>query len=303
MNDETKPDPEVIPPAATDEQAFYALMSAVDKDGISEIAYRLLRSPVLFDPARARVNAHAIATALRKAANSLVDATRPPGQPRVRELYSIHGEASGIWFCEKCRYTCRNEEDATSCCAPRVCDKCETPMKVDSYFCDLCWRKEQAEKAAALWAKAEAIPADAYVGEMIYVEDDEGSAYGGSHEGYFHSVEELWEHVEDEIEEGDPIPILYVYATSPTKMSFCDAWDEIDSALERGDFFDGARDQIPSEAGVEFQAFLDQWVAKYSPTAYFPDYKKKITGWDGYVPDAEESESSDDDEQDQEADA
>lgn len=296
MTDETKPESEVILPAETNEQAFEALMSAVDTGGISEIAYRLLRSPVLFDPSQARANAKAIATTLRKVANQLCDATRPPGQPRVRELYSIHGEAAGIWFCEKCRYTCRNEEDATSCCAPRVCDKCKETLKAGSYFCDPCWSKEQAEKEAARWAKAEPVAAAEYTGEMVYVETEDGHPYGGSHEGYFHSLEDLAECVEDGVydDEDGAIPTLHVYETTPTRLTF-DASSLLDSELE--EFHDGARDDVASAAEEELQAFLTDWADKNSPTTYYPDYSRKIVGWETYVsPEREDEEESEDDE-------
>ena len=208
-----------------------------------------------------------------------------------------------MWFCEKCKYTARSEAEALRCCSVRHCEKCGTQYRERSYTCQPCWTKEQIEKAAAAWAKAEPIDAAAYTGEMIYVETEDGHPYGGSHDGYFCGVEELAECVADGVYEDDAsaTPTLYVYATSPAKMSFGDAWDEIDSALERGDFYDGARDSIPSEAGTELQDFLDQWVAKYSPTAYFPDYSKKIIGWEAYVPPAEESESSDDDQEEADA--
>lgn len=282
---DTKPD-EVIPPAATDAEAFDALMAvAHEHGGFSEIIYRMgIKAPALFDPAQARVNAHAIATALRKAANQLCDATRLPGQPRVRELYSIHGEASGIWFCEKCRYTCRNEEEATCCCAPRVCDKCKETLKAGSYFCDPCWSKEQAEKAAERWAKAEPIEADAYTGAMFYVETEEGLWYGGSHEGYFSSFEELGYAIDDHIFEGSSRPTLHVYATTPQKISF-DAADMLENALS--DFHDGASDDIASSAQDDLQKFLDAWCEENSPTTYFQDTTKKIIGWEDYVPPAE----------------
>lgn len=82
-----------------------------------------------------------------------------------------------------------------------------------------------------------------------------------------------------------------VYATRPTKMSWS-AEDEIDHVLERLDFHDVARDEISAEAEKELQTYLDGWVDKYSPTVYFPDYSKKIVGWEAWLSPAEK-ESSD----------
>lgn len=285
MTDETKP--EVIQPAETDDQAFEALMSAVDTGGISEIAYRLLRSPVLFDPSQARANAKAIATALRKAANQLCDATRPPGQPRVRELYSIHGEAAGVWWCEHCKLACRTEEEATECCTPRVCKKCSTPFKDRSYTCSPCWAEDAIAKAAVRWANAEPIEADAYTGVMVYAETIDGSDYG---HGYYADLEALGEYVDDQVYEGTEKPTLYVYATTPQRLSF-DVQDLLENQLE--EFHEDAESEISSEAKDELQVFLDQWADKYSPTTYYQDTTKKIIGWESYIPANEESEQDD----------
>ena len=301
MTDETKP-AEPIPPAETDKDAFAALMAvAHEHGGFSEIIYRMgLKIPSLFDPAQARVNAKAIATALRKAANQLCDATRPPGQPRVRELYSIHGEASGVWFCEKCKYTARSEAEALRCCSVRYCETCGSQYRERSYTCQPCWTKEQIEKAAAAWAKAEPIDAAAYTGEMIYVETEDGHPYGGSHDGYFCGVEELAECVADGVYEdaASDFPTLYVYATSATRLSL-----DADNLLENGleEFHEDARNEISTSAEEELQAYLTAWADKNSPTTYYPDYSKKITGWEDYVPPAEESESSDDDQEEADA--
>ena len=298
-----EPKNDVIPPAETDEQAFEEWVRLTDEFGLSFAWHALnLRAEDAWDPTKARENARAVVNLLRKAANALADATRPAGQPRVRELYSIHGEAAGVWFCEKCRYTCRTEQEATECCGPRVCEKCQTPKKAGSYFCDPCWREEQTEKAARCWAKAEPIEADAYTGEMVYVEEDDGSPYGGSHEGYFAGLEELGEFIADEMGEDGTLPTIYVYATTGTKMTF-DADDEVGSRLESMDFFDEARSHIPNAAVEELQTFLDQWTDKYSPTGYWQDASKKIVGWEAYVPPAEESESKSDDDDQEEADA
>lgn len=280
--------PDVIPPAETDERAFDAIMRIVAYSGVSEVVHRLLKSPALFDPAQARANAKAIATALRKVANELCDATRPAGQPRVRELYSIHGEASGVWFCEKCRYTARSEAEALSCCSARFCEKCGTQYRDRSYTCEPCWSAKQVEKAAAVWSEADPIDVSDYTGAMIYVETEDGHPYS-SGDGYFGSVEELVDEIDSDFD-GDP-PTFYVYATRPTKMSWS-AEDEIDHVLERLDFHDGARDEISAEAEKELQTYLDGWVDKYSPTVYFPDYSKKIVGWEAWLSPAEK-ESSD----------
>jgi hypothetical protein len=278
-----------IKPAATDEEAFEALMHVVNVDDLTGVAHRIdLRVPDLFDYSRARANARALATELRKVANRLIDSTRVPDQTRIRQLYSIHGEDAGIWWCERCRLIRYSEEDALTCCGPRRCKKCDTQYKDRAYHCDRCWREEETRKAAARWAKATPVPFEQYEGDVFYVEEVDGSTFG-HHEGWFYGFEELCDYLDDWRfdNQGEDLPTIHIFGAAAFK-TVLDAERFVENATE--EMHEDALAEIPTSAIEEMQTWLDGWAERHSPTSYNPDYSVKIVDWEAhYTPTEEEN--------------
>lgn len=272
-----------IKPATTSEEAFEALMHVMNEDDLTGTAHRIgLRVPDLFNPDKARENARVLATELRKVANRLIDSTRLPDQPRIRQLYSIHGEDANLWWCERCRIIRYSEKDAQTCCGPRFCDRCETQYEERSYCCMPCWHRDETEKAAARWVKAKAVSLEEYESDVFYVEDESGSAFGASREGWFYGIDELSHYLNDwRFDHPDnELPTLYVFGATPSK-AVLDAESIVENATE--EMHEDARSQISDSALEEMQEWLDAWVEKHSPTTYWPDYGVKITGWEAHV--------------------
>ncbi len=69
-----------------------------------------------------------------------------------------------LWGCGTCRVTTRSHEEAVSCCAPWVCEKCGDEVKS---YCKACSKKEQHARAQAQYDKAKKVLWTEYTGEWL----------------------------------------------------------------------------------------------------------------------------------------
>lgn len=132
------------------------------------------------------------------------------------ELYNENGEPTGVWCCGKCRKLVLNplwgfndkdaskstKEGADKCCTTPVCETCGNEIeKMFAHMgseCESCRserrRMEQAERHQKLIDKATDVSGE-YDGPVCF------EGYGGDWgDGYFSSVETVYEYVSGEIE-------------------------------------------------------------------------------------------------------
>jgi hypothetical protein len=134
-----------------------------------------------------------------------------------QQLFHSDGKPSRVWYCGKCRMTAHDEAMATRCCNP-VCDVCGNPCSVYSSLCEGCQSKKRAEHEASLRAKATVL--DSWDG-WIYAE-----GYGYT-DGYFNSIEDLLEYMED-VDDDLEWP-QYAYVCEPEQIATIDAGSIYDS--------------------------------------------------------------------------
>ncbi len=117
-----------------------------------------------------------------------------------------------------------------------------------------------AERDAAAFAKARKVPESEWTSAVVW-EDGSGDMSG---DGYFSSTEA----VRDSCAANDvPVP-AYVWGTGEEGMGL-NAGEIIERALE--DTYDGAGDQISTEATNELQALLDAWCERHPVKWYRED--------------------------------
>lgn len=73
----------------------------------------------------------------------------------AQELYLKNGNATGVYFCEKCRNVARSKELAEVCCKQYLCSVCGKPVDRQYWSkCDACIREEERAKEAERFEKA-----------------------------------------------------------------------------------------------------------------------------------------------------
>lgn len=107
------------------------------------------------------------------------------------ELFLADGRNAGIYFCAECRNVARTEPEANQCCAPYKCTVCGTDVDRKTYrtVCPPCEKAKREAAEKARFAAAEKVTSwDGYI---------MAEGYGYS-DGYFPSVDDLRDYVEDE---------------------------------------------------------------------------------------------------------
>lgn len=106
------------------------------------------------------------------------------------ELYHKDGKSASVFYCSKCRNVARTEAEAEQCCKPRNCDMCNKEI-VEAYYtrCPACRKFMDDQREAERFAKAEKVTE--WDGPVLC----EGFGYD---DGYFESVEDLYDVIEDD---------------------------------------------------------------------------------------------------------
>lgn len=136
------------------------------------------------------------------------------------QLFHADGKPSKVFFCGKCRMTAATQENAEQCCQNYKCQHCGVDTGSRSWLsCDACRRKIEDEAERRRFEKAEKVTS--WDGP-IYCE---GLGYN---EGFFESVEDLWDYLgdEEELETGERKAPEYVWTCDCKPICSLD-YDEI----------------------------------------------------------------------------
>ena len=180
---------------------------------------------------------------------------------------------SEVWACGECGILYAHQyggsdngqkQQAENCCKIQKCG-CGNPIETNFYNkCDGCRKVDHVQLEVKRIMEAEE------------VNDHQGWIYCdgyGYQEGYFESVGDLIEWIEDQDDpESYPIP-EFVFVCDPDELHIS-ASDIIENALS--DHYEDAGERIGSDEEAALQKFLDQWCADQNITSWNVNYKKKI---------------------------
>lgn len=183
----------------------------------------------------------------------------------AQQLYLENGESAGIYFCGKCRKVSANQRVSEECCAVLVCVNCHAHPRERYYsVCAECVTVERDRREQEKFEKSEKL--ETWDGP-VYLDD------AGSNEGYFDSLEELYDWIACEgfIQENCPAycwaaiekPFVEVDAGSAIENGTSDAYEDWESDTLVG---------VP-----EFEAACEAFnAANAHHTHYAVDYTKSI---------------------------
>lgn len=170
------------------------------------------------------------------------------------------GTEVSIWACGKCGYIRNGEENAKNCC---TCSTCGKELKHGAFGdCDDCRRRKWAEREAERIDKAERL--ETWDGWVFYD--------GGPNDGYFESLDDFIEWLDDEVElKNWP---EYVFCCKVVPFPAVDLDDIVDRILE----------DLPEEVGREHLEGLDDLEAaivefnsrNIELISYEPDWTKVV---------------------------
>lgn len=162
-------------------------------------------------------------------------------------------EKIALWGCGTCHLSAKSREDAVSCCAPWVCEKCGKEVKS---YCEDCSKKEQFAKSQAQYDNAKKVMLSEYAGDWLCCDHcDE----------YYPDVDSLLDAHDDAVE-------LPTWAWGTTEQAFMlDAERIISDQLECQEFYEGAFDNFANGAIKEVQDFFNEWLKKQHMKAYMVD--------------------------------
>ncbi len=156
-------------------------------------------------------------------------------------------------------------KSATFCC-DRRCQDCEAPLgtyRENPYICcKTCLNKRDAKREAQKYEKAAKIPEDEYCGWISWDTH-------GDNDGFFESTDELREYA---LANGMQIP-EYVYACTEDTIPHLDAWDILESALERDEAYEDAIDGLDVDG---LQELLNGWLEHNKLTCYHEDHERAV---------------------------
>jgi hypothetical protein len=155
--------------------------------------------------------------------------------------------------CSVCSQVYMDKSFADKCCAPKYCEQCGKELPYRSYYirCETCITKNRFDKAEKLTEWNGWIYKDGY----------------GDNDGYFESVDELIEWVEDQDEEDEIVMPDWVFLCEEHNHTV-----DIDSAIEQA--LEEAYEDAEFDYLDELYAFMKQWNDKQNLKSYSPDYKK-----------------------------
>ena len=177
-----------------------------------------------------------------------------------QQLFHADGTPSKVWYCGKCRLTAHDESMANRCCDPR-CDSCGEPCSQYSSVCESCRRKQI--EASEVERRAKATVLDSWDG-CIYAE-----GYGYQ-DGYFQSIEDLLEYLEEA--DDDLEWPRYAYVCEPEQIAIVDAG----SIYDNFEWPDGM-DYDDLNGTKEFEAAVDAFnKVNENVVAYVADMKRVV---------------------------
>lgn len=212
----------------------------------------------------------------------------------IKELTFRGDDKTRLYACGKCGkcyspeiYLCKNEaahaaakRAAEICCVLNNCEDCG--KQLDREFrtcCESCFDIRRVIKAAK-------ITADQAETDCIFTQWP-GTGSGGYGEGYYQTIDELKEQLDDESVEMPP----FVHPCEETRFSL-DASDIIENACS--DLHEDAADQLV-DVDV-FDAAVKAFVEKQSVRSFYPDYGKVIildqARFDQYINSRKKNESA-----------
>lgn len=182
------------------------------------------------------------------------------------ELFHQDGRTAGIFFCGECRNVARTEAAANQCCAPYKCTVCGTDVDRKTYrtVCPPC---EKAKREAAEKARFDAA-------EKLTEWDGWIMAEGiGYRDGFFQSVDELSEYVEDD---GDTEMPAYVWTCDPSYFCKLSIEEVTERLTENCDAYEDF--SVDDMSGVkELEAAIDAFnAANTGVVSYQPNMKRAL---------------------------
>lgn len=172
-------------------------------------------------------------------------------------------EATGVWYCGKCRIVHREKLFAEQCCATKYCD-CGKPLPNYYTRCFECQRIKATERTQAQIEAAEKL-----TDWDGWVCDPNGR---GDQDGYFESLDAMIEWYGDaEDDEGEMKLPEFVFTTTPIHFQV-DLDSAIESALE--DHHEDAAESL--DGREEIEKLVREWAARQSLVSYQIDYKRVI---------------------------
>jgi hypothetical protein len=184
------------------------------------------------------------------------------------ELFHQDGKTAGIFYCGKCRCVARSQAAAEQCCQNRKCSKCgkDTGSQL-KLVCDTCQAVKFLTQEAERFAKADKITE--WSGWVFC----EGFGY---HDGYFESIEDLLDFLDDEDnkrQDGES-GVTYAWACEADQIVNV-SLDDILQNIE-ADAYEGF-DSETLKGLPEFKAAIAAFnLANAGELSYTPDYSKAI---------------------------
>lgn len=181
----------------------------------------------------------------------------------AQELYLKNGQATKIFFCEKCRNVSRTKSIAEECCKPVTCE-CGQEVK-EKYWrkCSNCRSKERSKKEQQIYDNAEKIFA-ANCNEPVYCLDNDT---------YYQDIDYLIEEIEGENEE-DLDKNVKVYCCHEVSFVAVD-WDVLVDTIYTNAYEDFDSDDLK---GIkELKEAIKEFENKNKNTiSLMPNYKKAV---------------------------
>jgi len=163
--------------------------------------------------------------------------------------------------CGTCRIVARTPEDATQCCAPKLCQDCGAEVKRYMTLCDDCACKasaaKYAKKTAAAFNKATKVLVSDYQGSHVclHLSPDESD---------YLDLDDIADRLDDD--EGFREAHPWVWGCYPTPWPIPEMDEVMSSLLE--EFPEGAMDNFPDINGL--QSVVVDWFQEHAsePSGY-----------------------------------
>lgn len=184
----------------------------------------------------------------------------------AQELFHQDGRTAGVYYCGECRNVAKTRERADTCCAPYKCTYCGCDVDRKTYrtACPDCIAKKDVALEAEKFEKAEKL------------KDYDGPVFTdrtGYNEGFFPSLEELYDHFGDADWDDEASTKLPAYAWACNVFQFVHGnVSDLKDGMEGYEDWDGE-----TQGDDELQAALDAWAEKNKGLVRWePDYSRCV---------------------------
>lgn len=181
------------------------------------------------------------------------------------ELFHETGQSAEIFYCAECRHVKKTKDDAENCCRCRFCNELVPQNSIGKEnftgYHGECWRADRDKRDAERLAKAEVVTD--YDG-WVFVE---GLGYN---DGYFRSMDDLLDYLEDEVEEVRPERAYCCQEQPLQRLNSSDIAERICD-----DMYEDAYEDLNGlkELDIALEKFFD---ANAGMKSYYPDYKRCV---------------------------